>query len=246
MAFTKMSGDMKYVRNLKDRPNESPNAMTAEQLKAVFDQAGVDLQNFINSFISDQLEHSSAASNLGATVPSGMTGVQPKIQNILNALAAAVGVVPENAVDTAQLKNGAVKTGKIYDGAVTSAKIGIGEVKATNIEGGAVTSAKIGSGEVKATNIEGGAVSTRYEKIISTTWAGDAAPYMQEISVSGMTAEDHPIVDIMPSDTYSDAEKQLSEWGKIYRFVSGSGKITVYATEKTTQAIQIQILCVRK
>ena len=226
MAFTKMIGDMKYVRNLKDRPNESPNAMTAEQLKAVFDQAGVDLQNFINSFISDQLEHSSASSNLGAAVPSGMTGVQPKIQNILNALAAAVGVVPENAVDTAQLKNGAVKTGKIDDGAVTSAKIG--------------------TGEVKATNIEGGAVSTRYEKSISTTWEGNAAPYTQEISVSGMTAEDHPIVDIMPSDTYSDAEEQLSEWRKIYRFVSGSGKITVYATEKTTKAIPIQILCVRK
>ena len=84
-----------------------------------------------------------------------------------------------------------------------------------------------------------------YTASITTTWSGSAAPYTQDITISGMLAADKPIVDLTPSSTYATAQAQLADWGKIYRIVTAANKITVYATEKTTTALPIQLQVVR-
>lgn len=76
---------------------------------------------------------------------------------------------------------------------------------------------------------------------IGTNWAGTAAPYTQNINVSGVLTTDKPIVDITPSADFAIAEQQLEAWGNIYRITTGADKITVYATEKTTTNISIQM-----
>ena len=69
-------------------------------------------------------------------------------------------------------------------------------------------------------------------------------PYTQTISVSGMTASDNPIVDVVLSGTYSTDETALVEYAKIYRITTAANSITVYASEKTESAVNIQLKCV--
>ncbi len=82
--------------------------------------------------------------------------------------------------------------------------------------------------------------------LAAADWTPTGKPMKQVISVPGLLATDSPIVDIVPSDTYSTAEAQLEDYGKIYRMVAGADTLTVYATEPTEVAIPIQIKAVRK
>lgn len=82
--------------------------------------------------------------------------------------------------------------------------------------------------------------------VAATDWVGDVAPYLQEISVPGLLATDNPIIDIVSSDTYADAQAQMDAWAEIYKMTAGNGTLTVYANSATETAIPIQILCVRK
>lgn len=84
-----------------------------------------------------------------------------------------------------------------------------------------------------------------YTASITTTWTGTASPYVQTVAITGVTTTDTPIVDLVPSATFSTAEAQVEAWGYIYRIVAGANNITVYATEQTTTDIPIQLLCVR-
>lgn len=53
MRFTAISNDMdmRYVRNLSNTPTQEP-----DELKLVFDQAGIDLKNYINDTLISELE----------------------------------------------------------------------------------------------------------------------------------------------------------------------------------------------
>ena len=87
--------------------------------------------------------------------------------------------------------------------------------------------------------------SKTYTANVSTTWTGSEAPYTQTISVSGMTSNDNPIVDVVPSTTFETAKTQISEYGKIYKITTSTDSITVYATEKTEEVVPIQLKCVK-
>ena len=84
-----------------------------------------------------------------------------------------------------------------------------------------------------------------YTATIGTTWTGSAAPYSQTITVTGITANDKPIVDVTMSGTYATDQTRLAEWSKIYRIVTAANKITVYANAKTTASLPIQLQVVR-
>lgn len=80
-----------------------------------------------------------------------------------------------------------------------------------------------------------------YDATISTTWTGDSAPYSQTITVEGIIADDRPKVDVVMSGVYATDQTRLDEFDKIYRIVTAGDSITVYAHEKTTAAIPIQL-----
>lgn len=84
-----------------------------------------------------------------------------------------------------------------------------------------------------------------YTATIATTWAGSETPYSQDITITGITANDKPIVDVTMSGTFADDQTRLAEWSKIYRITTAANKITVYATEKTTASLPIQLQVVR-
>lgn len=79
-----------------------------------------------------------------------------------------------------------------------------------------------------------------------TTWTGSAAPYTQEISVTGLLASDTPFADIVLDDVeYDDISAALIAYSKIYRMTAGAGKLTVYATEAITETLDIRLKVVR-
>lgn len=77
-------------------------------------------------------------------------------------------------------------------------------------------------------------------------WAGEAAPYTQALTISGVLANDSPIIDLVPSDTYADAAAQDEQWGQIYRAVATANTITFYAKEAPTVALNFKARCIRK
>ena len=119
-------------------------------------------------------------------------------------------------------------------------------VKAGNIEASAVETAKIKDKAVTTAKLADHAVSVDYTATLNMTWSGSAAPYTKEQTINGILATDKPLIDLVPSATFADAEKQADAWALIYRAVTAANKITFYAKAKPTVSIPLQIRCIRK
>ena len=119
-------------------------------------------------------------------------------------------------------------------------------VKAGNIEASAVETTKIKDKNVTTAKLADHAVSVDYTVTLNTTWSGSAAPYTKEQTINGILAADKPLIDLAPSATFADAEKQTNAWALIYRAVTAANKITFYAKAKPTVSIPLQIRCIRK
>ena len=144
--------------------------------------------------------------------------------------------IADNAVTTAQLGDASVGTVQLDALSVTAAKLAALAVETAKIKDGAVTMAKLADH----------AVSVDYTVTLDTTWSGDAAPYTKEQTINGILAADAPLIDLAPSATFTDAEKQADAWALIYRAVTAANKITFYAKAKPTVSIPLQIRCIRK
>lgn len=162
---------------------------------------------------------------------------------------AAVGTanIKDSAVATAKIADGAVSSGKLADGAVTGAKLGTGAVNSEKLGQYAVTSDKLSGGAVTAAKIAANAVSTAYSGTLTVVgWEGSAAPFTQELEITGILESDVPLLDLIPSDVYSTAVQEDEAWGQIYRAVTGADSITFYAKVKPTVALTFSARCIRK
>jgi hypothetical protein len=81
---------------------------------------------------------------------------------------------------------------------------------------------------------------------LETGWTGSEAPFSQEITgVTGLTTTDNPTIDLTFSGTYATDETRNTEWGKVYRAVTGTNSITLFATEVPEADLPFQIKVVR-
>lgn len=78
--------------------------------------------------------------------------------------------------------------------------------------------------------------------IAVSAWSGADAPYTANIAVYGMLATDVPVIDVVLDDSYDTAMTQMEDYAKIYRAVTSAGKLTLYATDKPTSKLKIQIM----
>ncbi len=254
MSFTKMTADVENITPLKDRPNEKPNGLSATELRKKFDQAAIALKNFINRHI-DELGAYTAAGNIGAKITVNGQRLNVNLQQAIDT-AVEIGSssgIPDGSVTNAKLRstvdgaNGAVSTDKINDGAVTAAKLGTDAVTTAKILNGNVTADKLGSNSVTAAKIAAGAVSAEYTGTLDAEgWSGDAAPYTQSISVTGILSTDNPIADVEYSGTGSTDMDRARDFSYIYRIATTDGSITAYAMQQPTVNLPIRLLCVRK
>ena len=110
-------------------------------------------------------------------------------------------------------------------------------VKAGNLAASAVETAKIKDKAVTTAKLADHAVSVDYTVTLDTTWSGDAAPYTKEQTINGILAADMPLIDLVPSETFADAQEQEDAWASVYRAVTAADKITFYAKAKPTVSI---------
>lgn len=80
---------------------------------------------------------------------------------------------------------------------------------------------------------------------LNTTWQGSKAPYTKTQTVNGLLATDTPIVDVVMSGNFETDEARIEAWGYVYRITTADNAITLYATEKPTVSLPIQLKVVR-
>ena len=106
---------------------------------------------------------------------------------------------------------------------------------------------------VTSVNGKEGAVTLTQAKEFSGTfsdsgWTGDTVyPYKQAISISGLK-ENYPVkpvVDIALAGTNATTDQEAAKaYGKVVRFVTGSGFLTAYATEKPAVGFSVSVTVV--
>ena len=72
------------------------------------------------------------------------------------------------------------------------------------------------------------------------TLASGSLRLIQNVSVSGVTANHNAILDVVTST--SNYEAQQTEWAKVYKAETYEGGIKFYAKEATSTALTIQVL----
>ena len=101
--------------------------------------------------------------------------------------------------------------------------------------GGTISGNLSVTGTLSAGTLSG--VRKDYTGTLSTSWTGSAAPYTQNVTVSGILSTDRPILDMVCSGTYATDQSREEGWLNIYRAVTAANKITFYAHEKPTVSI---------
>ena len=77
---------------------------------------------------------------------------------------------------------------------------------------------------------------------ITTTWSGTEAPYIQEITISGIRDDHKPIIGPIYDDDVETAIAQQEAWSLIDKIVTDINKIICYCfTDKPEVAIDIQL-----
>lgn len=80
---------------------------------------------------------------------------------------------------------------------------------------------------------------------LDTDWSGTEAPYTKTQTVTGISANDNPIVDVVMSGNFKTAKEQMNGWSRVYRITTADNSITLYATDKPTVSLPIQLKVVR-
>lgn len=184
MPFTKLNGQghtqlgpnyrgVDYVSELDNKPNDV-GGLNPAQLKAIFDQAGMEIQAYLNNTLTAELESANGAGNIGISAITGLTAstVQAALAALYQAIQdATAGVLLDGSVTTAKLYAQAVTTDKLADNAVTAAKIKDGEVGENELAGLSVSTNKLQNGAVTADKL--GAASVTAGKLASNVVGTD-------------------------------------------------------------------------
>ena len=81
------------------------------------------------------------------------------------------------------------------------------------------------------------------EITLGTTWTTDSANgyVTQTVTVSGITADSRPSLDVKMSGNLDNMESIEEEWAKIKSATTGNGNITFIASEATTKSLTITV-----
>ena len=91
----------------------------------------------------------------------------------------------------------------------------------------------------------GAATTTLYNATLPVSWSG-TAPYTQTVSITGITADDYPIIDTALSGDSTSDKLILEAWSKVSRITTQVNGITITCYEEAPMvAIPIKIKVVR-
>lgn len=176
--LSKFTDDLDIIATLDTEPNDI-GGLSADELKAKFDEAGNIIKKYINETLIPELAGTDGAANIGIETIAGLTGVltvQAALEKIEQQMAEMTqGAVSDNSIGTAKLINLAVTTMKLADLAVTAAKLADGAVESKKLKDLAVLTAKLADKAVTEAKIADKAVERRCigDKAVGTSQLGD-------------------------------------------------------------------------
>lgn len=96
------------------------------------------------------------------------------------------------------------------------------------------TGDKFGANDINETNTEINKLETVKTATLATASWSTIAPYTQTVSVTGITADDKPIVSLYLPDgiTAANVKLQSKAYACVDRAVTGAGSVTVYCYNK--------------
>ena len=144
---------------MADEPNID-DGLSAEQLKAKFDEPAEKTQTAMNNLMSE-LENVSSASLIGASKIKDTDTTINNVQSKLNSLQEQITTINETNITTNKIENGAITTDKLADSNVTTPKIADSSITTRKVENGSITSEKIEESVKKAENITATSLSTQ-------------------------------------------------------------------------------------
>lgn len=139
--------NVNIIQALDDLPN-AVGGLTADQLKAKFDEAANLIKTYINTVLiptfTSTAANASGASQIGVEEIVGLAGYT----NVQDALAGLCDAIAN--AELGEIRDGSLTTAKLADGAVTAAKLADGAVTEDKLHSAAVTRSKIATGAVNA------------------------------------------------------------------------------------------------
>lgn len=235
MSFTRLAGTghstngVDYVSKLSDKPNIE-DGLSPDALKAVFDQAGLEIQVFLNTTLLGELEGDGGAGNIGieSIGISGATTVQEALAALKDAVdSATAGTLSDNSIETVKLKDLCVTTIKLAELAVTTGKLAANAVTTAKIDDGAVTKAKIDDGAVDTDQLAPTAVTT-----VKLAQGAVTADKLEDDAVVTDKIADENVTTDKLADGAVTADKLDSEAVRL-RFTGVSVATSAFASDNT-------------
>lgn len=204
MALPIFDKDIAFVSKLDDYPNDV-GGLSAEELKATFDKAALELQDYINNQLIPELVTELRKAEMGIPSEGKFNGTDLELGSVTGDKLAYKTVtqdkIGEKAVGSTEINDGAITEDKIALRAISGAKIkekAIGSehiaedaVQAASIRDGSITNTKIVSKSISRDKLTPGAA---YRVLSATLPPSGWSVGMQTVAVNGITATDTFIV----------------------------------------------------
>lgn len=136
MAYKRLTDDLNVIQKLDTEPNDI-GGLSADELKAKFDEAVNIVKTYINEVLLPAMEGNEGANNVGIETISAISTAT----NVQDALIQIVQLI--QGVSQGSVPDGSITSQKLADAAVTAAKMAENAVDSPNISDNAITSAKL-------------------------------------------------------------------------------------------------------
>lgn len=136
MAYKRLTDDLNVIQKLDTEPNDI-GGLSADELKAKFDEAVNIVKTYINEVLLPAMEGNEGANNVGIETISAISTAT----NVQDALIQIVQLI--QGISQGSVPDGSITSQKLADAAVTAAKMAENAVDSPNISDNAITSAKL-------------------------------------------------------------------------------------------------------
>ena len=174
MSLPKFNEDIQIISKLADEPNDV-GGLSANELKAKFDEAGNLIKAFINDTLLPYLEGVSGAGDIGISNIPGLNDaatVQAALQELKTQLNnTSTGSIPDRSLPGEKLITGAVGANELADDSVTSDKIANGSINDSKIASEKLSGASIQEKAIQNSHLNGKVIKA--ENVEDNSLTGD-------------------------------------------------------------------------
>ena len=225
MSLPKFNEDMQIISKLADEPNDV-GGLSANELKAKFDEAGTIIKAFINDTLLPYLEAATGAGDIGiANIPglNDAATVQAALQELKTQLNnTSTGSIPDRslpgeklvtgAVGTNELANASVTFDKIANESVNDSKIAAEKLSGASIQAKAIQNSHLNGKVIKAENVEDNSLTGNQIKDFSIPAAKIASGAVQTAKIaSGAVTRDKLAADAKVL-SFTSKTVAVSDW----------------------------------